>query len=266
MRYLTSACALALLAACGGGGGGSEPLVDDTIYVSLLDGESTETSALRSFGVEGTGGSETLERETDRITVGGLAGDLSEDRLSVSLDEGGVVTLHFDGTVYVARFDAEPLTEDPFYGVIGQQTHRASVPASGSASYSGADNVRLEIVDGGDFYDALGSGTFLVDFAGDRVSLTISEVDGTRTSGLEEEAVAGILVIEIEDAVLSGATFSGGDASFSASTLENALSGAEMTDLSGALFGPDAAEIGGVLTIDDTSSGAVRVRAVYVGN
>jgi hypothetical protein len=261
---------MCLLAACGGSGGGGAA-VDGTNYVGLFVTTSNATSGLQSTMVAGTVAAQTvpdtIDRTSDRVTVGGLLGTIAADRQTVALDEGGTVTITQGSPEFVALFVAEPITQDPFIGVIGQPTALAGVPQSGEVAYLGNDNVVLEVIDGTDLYDLVGTGTVTVNFGSNLVALSVTDIEGSRTTGVASPvAVTDVAIVDITGATLSQNGFSGGNASISNSNFSNSLSGNEMIDLNGALFGPGADEIGGIVLIDDTLTGAFRLRGTFVAD
>ena len=267
MKYLLSAVGISALAACGGGSSGDESVN----YVGLFVTSSTETSSLRSIdlqsGETGATAGETFDRENDRITINGLPGTINADRTSVALDEGGVVTITNSGLNYVALFQADPVSGDPFVGVIGQQTAVSDLPTAGTYDYDGTDNVLLQITDGDDFYDLTGDGFIAVNFdSSSRASLTVDTLSGSRTTGVnapENVSLTGFLSVFQANRV--GNNISGGSAFVSLSDLENgSLSGQQVVDLNASLFGPNAEEIGGVFLIDYSVANNLLIEGSFV--
>ena len=267
MKYIGSTLALFLVAGCGGGGGASAPDVDNTNYISFFDPTSTETSALRSTSVADgdamQGTSDTIVRTSGRVVLGGLPGIIDANRETVTLDEGGTVFILRGATDYVARLVAEPAVSEPFIGVIGQPTATAGVPTTGQVTYGGVDNIVLEIIDGADLYDLTGSGSLTANFQNRRARMSITDLAGTRTTGLSTASVSDVVTIELTGAPISRGQISGGNAFLIDSTLANALSGSELVDLDAMFFGPAAAEVGGIVVIDDSAAGALRIQGVF---
>lgn len=268
MRLCLNACVLALslpLFACGGSGTGEVEVSPD--YPPLFDTTSKETSNLTAHGLNPTtlaiaSGSGSLDRANDRVTGGGLTGDVNTARTLITLDAGGTVTI-IDGTTdYVAIFSASPSGDDPSFGVVGIPTAIADLPdGSVTATYSGTTN--FSIVDNTSFYELVGSASVTADFGAGDLDATFSSLDGTRTDGLSApEGVTNVATVSLKDAVISGNTFSGGTAEFSSTQITTDLTGAELVESSGGFYGPDAGEVGGVVLVDDTLTGSL----LLVGN
>lgn len=242
-------------------------------YTGLFDQGSTATGALGTHQINPTSSNVTsvtaeLDRSTDRITVSGLPGDIDGTRVNITLDEGGLITI-FDGpTDYVARYEAQPQNSDPFFGVIGVPTRVTDLPSPGVATYTGVASSQIQIIDGSAVYDLTGTTNASVDFGAGNVDITLSDLAGTRTDGVSAAtSVNDVAVIRIEDAGLSGSTFSGGSAVFDSSQISTVLSGTEVVNTSGGLFGPNGDELGGVLLIDDTSgAGTLLIQGTFTAD
>ncbi len=247
--------------------------VPPTPYIGLFDQGSTAAATLGTHQINPTSSTVTLvtadfDRSTDRIIVSGLAGDIDGSRVNVTLDDGGFITIVDGPTDYVARYTGQPQNGDPFFGVIGVPTVVTDLPSPGTATYTGVASSQIQIIDGSAVYDLTGSTTASVDFDGGDVDVTISSLDGTRMDGVSAPTnVSNVAIVRIEDADLSGNTFSGGNAAFESSQISTALSGTEIVNTSGGLFGPSGDELGGVLLIDDTSgAGTLLIQGTFTAD
>lgn len=272
MRFHLNACLLALplpLLACGGSGSGGVEVDPD--YPALFDTTSQETSALTAHGLNTTtlaiaSGSGSLDRANDRVTGVGLTGDVNAARTLITLDAGGTVTIIDGATDYVATFWAEPTVGDPSFGVVGIPTAIADLPdGTVTATYSGTAN--FSIIDETSFYELVGSASVTADFGAGDLDAAFSSLNGTRTDGLSApQNVTNVATVSINDAVISGNTFSGGSAEFSSTQITTDLTGAELVDTSGGFYGPDADEVGGVVLIDDTATGSLLLLGDFVAD
>ncbi len=272
MRIFLKACLPALmlpLFACGGSETGGGEVSQD--YTALFDPTSQATSVLTVHGLDTTtliitSGSGSLDRANDRVTGGGLAGDVNGNRTIVTLDDGGIVTIVDGTTDYVATFSAEPLLGNPSFGVLGTPTALADLPGNHvTATYSGTTN--FLIVDGTSLYDLVGTASVTADFGAGGLDATFSSLDGTRTDGLGAPAnVSNVATVSINDAEISGNTFSGGTADLSSVQITTDLTGAETVTTAGGFYGPGAGEVGGVVLVDDTATGSLLLLGDFVGN
>jgi hypothetical protein len=242
-------------------------------YVGLFDQGSTEAETLATHQINPTTSAVTtasseFDRSADRIVINGLAGDIDDARVNVTLDEGGFITIVDGPTDYVARYEAQLQTGDPFFGVIGVPTLVTDLPSPGVATYTGVASSQIQIIDGSAVYDLTGTTNASVDFGAGNVDITLSDLAGTRTDGVSAAtSVNDVAVIRIEDAGLSGSTFSGGSAVFDSSQISTVLSGTEVVNTSGGLFGPNGDELGGVLLIDDTSgAGTLLIQGTFTAD
>lgn len=257
-----------VLSACGGGGGGG---ATEIVYVQLLDTTSTATSALVGHDLESVSATEisgSLDRASGRAAVDGQSGDVDPSRTNINLDSGGSITLNPGSTDFVATFVNQPLSGTPSVGVIGVGTDIDDLPTSGTVMmYSGSNGSAIQIIDGGAVYDLTGSTTANVLFGSGEVDLTFSDLGGTRTSGTSTPVgVTDVAIITIDDAQISGASFSGGTATFSSTEIGSTLSSSEVVSSSGGFFGPDADEIGGVFIIDDQTGGSLLIQGTFLAD
>ncbi|MEO1650607.1 MAG: transferrin-binding protein-like solute binding protein [Pseudomonadota bacterium] len=242
-----SALALITLAACGGGGGtGAQDAV------AFQDAVETSSSSITVLGLNAAASvvareTGTLDREANTLTYGSLSGTLLEDRSGVDLDDGAIT---FDGEADAAavRFEATQGTTNTI-GVIGVTTAADSLP-TGTATYTG-DTV-LTAVAGTDVFELTGVANVTAEFDADTPTVTtaLSGLSGTRQPVLgaaEDVADAGTLTISGSE--ISGAGFSGGEATLDSTVLT--LSGDETVAVEGSFFGVDADEVGGVFVVDD---------------
>ena len=269
MRFHLNVCLLVLplpLLGCGGSGSGGVEVNPD--YPTLLDTTSDVTSTLKVHGLNTTTfaiatGSGSLDRATDRVTGGGLTGDVNANRTLITLDGGGTVVITDGATDYVAMFSAEPLGGDPSFGVVGIPTAIADLPVT--ATYSGTTN--FSIVDGTSFYELVGSASVAANFGAGNLDATFSSLDGTRKDGVSApQNVTNVATVSINNADISGNTFSGGTAGLSSTQITTDLTGTEVVDTSGGFYGPNADEVGGVVLIDDTSTGSLLLLGDFVAD
>ena len=269
MRFHFNACLLILtlpLFACGGSGSGGVEVGPD--YPSLFDTTSEETSALQVHSLNTASlavaaGSGSLDRANDRVSGGGLAGDVNATRTLIELDVGGTVEIIDGSTDYVAVFLAQPLSVDASFGVVGIPTAIADLPVT--ATYSGMTN--FSIVDNDSFYELVGAASVTADFGAGDLDVIFSSLDGTRTDGVSApQNVTNVATVSINDAVISGNTFSGGDADLSSTQITTDLTGAEVVETSGGFYGPNADEVGGVVLIDDTGTGELLMLGDFVAD
>ena len=277
MRFLGAGCVLSLML---GGCGGSNPgtsVPSDAIgttraptatYTEIADTTSTEDSALSYIGhtASGSGASGsagTLDHDADTISGGLFAGTVNNGRTTINLTGGGTVDLYvMDGADYARRFSSSAFA-DPLFGVVGQVTAGADMPDTSdpTTTYGGASVVT--IVDGAIVYTLAGNSTITADWANQRVDVELSGLDGQRDSGGSSLSVTDVAVVRLDDAVLSGAGFTGGSASVSGGVTVASI--APSAGSAGSFYGPGADEVGGVLLIDDSGAG-VLVRGIYLAD
>ena len=241
-----------VLAACGGGGGnGGDAVVDAP---SFGDVESTANSALAAVILDSSNNSVTadtgrLDRTAGTGSLGGLSGQLSDDRTQIDLPNGRV---SFDAAedAFSARFTVAAGDTNTL-GIVGIATSAADLP-SGTATYAG-DTI-LTATSGTDLFDLTGTATVTAEFGASSPTVTtaLTDLAGTQeveggTSAPETVADAGSLTIS--GSAISGAAFSGGSAELTSDVL--ALSGDADVNVEGSFYGPDGSEVGGVFIIDD---------------
>ena len=254
-KHLVAAISVALLTGCGGNdassGGGA------TVYTSLSDTVATELTTLRFLAVSNAavatqGVAGELQHPTGIISGGTLSGDLDNARVVISLDGGGTATLtNPDGTTYLRVFSTSGLATDLF-GVVGQATASADLPASGTTVYTGSVSVEADTVDGA--YVLSGDSKITADWSGD-VDTDFLNLTGTLNSFTN---VANVATISVENSPRSGNSFDGGTlttggaASFS-------TDGSETVTLDGQFFGPAGDEVGGTLIVTDADLNIIAI-------
>ncbi len=258
------------LTACGGGGssggdGGSASentaVVDG--YAPVANKTATSLSALQfvaitNDGTPSTGNAGSLNHRNGQISSGLLAGTLNSGTTRIDLPGGGDVTLTNEGgTEFLRMFQTDGLAPDRF-GVVGVATELADMPDSGAITYNG--RVRMAAFDGGESYTLTGDARVTADFAGSgTVDSRFSNLSGTRN---DAESVNNVGTINIDDAAISGSSFSGGTVSTTGAVFE--LSGSPSTSgTNGQFFGPDADEVGGTVVIKDSE---LEVFGVYAAD
>ncbi|MBT8408853.1 MAG: transferrin-binding protein-like solute binding protein [Alphaproteobacteria bacterium] len=263
-----SAAALLSLSACGGGDEGSGGLsggenTDPTnaTYTQFTDAASTENSqliyiAIDSGGDRTSGTAGTLDHDTFVISAGALAGLLSGDFTEIALNGGGTATLTNPSSTEYTRVFTTSGAGDPLFGVLGQRTEAVDLP-NGTSSLGG--RVSLSVSSGGVPYTLTGNATVTVDWDADLVDTRFFSLSGKRTD--TDASVSGVGTIRIDNAALSGGTFTGGTASTTGSF--EPLVSASTNGTQGALFGPNADEAGGTVVVDDTGAGDFLAIGVY---
>jgi hypothetical protein len=266
--------AVASLAACGGGGGGSVvggvEVAGPTVgtYVELADTGSADTDLIyRAFDTAGslsTGGT-SLDHDTGALTAGALAGTIDSGRTQIVLLGGGVATVtNGASTEYLRIFSTSGGSPDLF-GIFGQATDIADMPttnadlSTGAGSFSGVSAVTA--ANGTTLFVLNGSVTVTADFDAGLIDTRLHALSGTRTDSGGTVNVSNVGSIRINDAILSGNSFTNGTAVVSGAF---SLSGAQdISGSGGTFFGPLADEVGGTVIIDDTASGTLQVFGVY---
>lgn len=219
--------------------------------VSLDTGKRTRTAQ-----------SGTLNRAADTASIGTFAGSLNADRTAVTLTDGGSVALLPSGNAYSVRYIATPTTGDRIIGIVGAVTPTASMP-SGTATLNGLATVSIQ--DGMTIYDLTGDAEIAANFGTNRVTTTLSGLNGTRSDGVTPTAnVSDVAEVNITGSTITCATFEGGTVGMTSSTLSD-LSASASTSVNGAFFGPTGQEAGGVLIADDTATGNLRIFGDFIG-
>jgi hypothetical protein len=265
-----SMIALASLAACGGSGGGSGGGSSASQSTAIVDGyapianktASTPSNlqfvAITNDGTPSTGNAGALNHGNGRINSGLLAGTLNSGRTQIGLPGGSDVRLTNEGgTEFLRMFQTDGLAPDRF-GVVGVATELADMPDSGDVTYNG--RVRMDAFDGAASYALSGDARITADFdGGGSVDSRFSNLSGTRN---DTQSVSNVGTINIDDAVISGSSFSGGTVSTTGAVFD--LSGTPSTNgTNGQFFGPDADEVGGTVVIKD---GDLEVFGVYAAD
>ncbi len=134
-----------------------------------------------------------------------------------------------------------------------------------TANYTGTTN--FVIIDGDALYDLTGAAAVTADFGAGELDATFTSLDGTQTDGLSAPAaVSDVGTVTLNDAVISGNTFSGGTAEFASTEIATGLSGSETVESAGGFYGPDAGEVGGVMLVDDTTDGSLLLLGSFVAD
>ncbi|SOH93971.1 Transferrin binding protein-like solute binding protein [Monaibacterium marinum] len=240
---------------------------DGLEYVSFADGTSTAVSALTGQSLDSSAHTTSqlsgeLDRAANTFELGSLDGSIDLARTTVTLTGGGVVDL--TGTADFARFYvAQPTVGNQTRGVVGVSTVTYNVPVTGTASYTGASQVRIQ--DGLNFYELQGTVAATADFAAGTLDVTLDDLDGTQTF-IGVTNVTDVATITIADAVISGNTASGGTSTLVSATINGGagFSGTQTTLHEAGFYGPYADEVGGVLDIVDTAT--FTVSGEYIGD
>ncbi len=270
-------CALAL-GGCTGSGGGSSDRSSTPRLPSVGGGETgtglafastsdTADSSLRyvAINVRGQGASGNtgaLDHDNGVITDGILAGTLNDpSRTEIALTDGGIANLtNPDNADFVRFFTLQGASFQEF-GVVGAGTAAADIPTSGSADYSGT--VNMSVFDGSrDTFTLTGDVNINARWSGSRgVDMAFSNLTGTNSTGAVGAGETGTL--DIDNARISGAAFTGGQASGTGPLFDGFTAGASLSGTRGEFFGPNADEVGGTVSVLQND---VRVIGVYTGN
>lgn len=233
----------------------------------LLDSAATGTVSTAAASLDsGARNTEVLVGSIDNdagiFSLGGWSGTISDDTETVTLNDGGQIVLTFGEMEFAALFEATPTNGNRSIGVIGLPTDTSELPGTGSITYAGTAQVRIQ--DDTTGYELTGQATINADFDTGRVSTRITELDGNETESLNApNDVADVADINFVDSRINGATFSGGTPTLDSSIVSD-LSGTETSDLDGGFYGPDADEAGAVFSIDDSANGTVIVFGTFI--
>ncbi len=260
-------CAILFVSACGGSTTPKPPVVPvPTSYVGLFNTSSTEASYLGvhtidSAAVTATGSNGSLDQASNAFTISGQSGNISADRLTVTLNNGDILDVTNSGQTYVAAFKARNGSSG---GVFGVETHITHLP-SGSASYSGSST--LTIIDGFAAFDLTGNSAVNVNFDTENVNITYSGLNGRQTDPSNGTTTAtNVGTLSINGASMFGNTFNGGSAVLNMPQVSANLTGNQTVTTSGGFFGPTANEVGGVNLIDDTTgAGSLLILGTFIG-
>ncbi len=237
-----SAC---ILAACGGGGGGDDAGTSASNNGSngpsqtylRLDDTTVATSSL---------GGAILNGVTARNTTGTITHDTQQFQLS-----GESTERNLDDTSLFGFSDFEYATDVELssgqIAIIGVAIATADMPTSGMAAYSGEFRGQLAQTGSPAVTDLNWNADIQAGFATGDLDMTFA---GDGSTIIDE--------IRIENATISGNTFSGGSMSTSLSGDENNVTGTGV-DLNGTFFGYDEvltipAELGGVIASSDSDT------------
>jgi hypothetical protein len=251
------------LAACGGG----STAVVAPDFAAFGDLTSQDTSVLAAASLDAaalttTGLTGSLNRAANTASIGTLSGTINAARTEVALTAGGNVTFTSGANQYAVRYVATPTTGNRTIGVVGAVTTAASMP-SGTATMTGPATVTIQ--DGVALYDLTGDAAIAANFGTNRVTTTLSGLDGTRAGGITpSEPVTDVATVTITGSTIAANTFSGGTATVTSTTL-SPLGASANTSVNGTFFGPAGEEVGGVLLIDDTATGNIRVFGDFIG-
>jgi hypothetical protein len=256
--------ALGGLAACGGGGA-STPAA--TPFATLGDTASQQSAALAAASLDTraratSAQTGTLDRAGDTANIGTLSGAINANRSTIALTAGGTIALQAGANTYSTGYIATPTTGNATIGVLGAVTPTADLP-SGSATMTGPATVTIQ--NDTSLFDLSGDATIAANFSTDRVTTTLSSLDGTQTNGITLAVnVTDVATVTITGSTITGATFNGGTIAVTSATLPS-LSASAVTSTNGAFFGPNGNEAGGVFVADDTATGNLRVFGDFIG-
>ena len=269
------------LAACAGGGGAEAPAdamgpgsggsatpVTAT-QIALFDQTATEATALSAHQIDSTAGTVTsrtgtLDHGIDQFSLGGWTGALDKTTGDVVIAGGGTATVTEGATDHVAIYSAQRAGANPVFGVVGQATDVADMP-SGLATFTGVSEVT--IIDSVANFDLAGTTQIDVDFGTGRMSVTMDNLSGTRTTGIGASAsLTDVARIDVTNMTVTGNGFSGGTATLSSPYVLGTLTGNEVTETAGGFYGPKGVEAGGVLRVDDTATGDLLIQGAFVGS
>jgi hypothetical protein len=270
LKFRPSTKSLALLmscsalAACGGGGGGGggiqvPPEVDG--YIALSNTSSTGETPLGYVAITNTnatssGFAGTLDHDTGTVRNGSLSGTIDGALTGISLANGNSATFtNPAGTTHVRIFTTNGLSNDLF-GAIGQFTNQADKPIDGTSTYNG--DVIMDAFNGSDSFALTGNATVNVGWigAGD-VDTVFTGLSGQKN---DTQNVQNIGTVTINNATITGTSFSGG--TFSTTGSDLAYSGGGNGEIEGQFFGPDATEVGGVFSLDAPSQ--IELSGVFI--
>lgn len=219
--------------------------------VSLDTGKRTTTAQ-----------SGTLNRAVNTASIGAFAGSLNADRTALALTDGGSVAVLPSDNAYLVRYVATPTTGNRIIGIVGAVTPTAIMPSS-TATLNGLATVSIQ--DGATIFDLTGDAAFAANFDANRVTTTLSGLNGTRSNEITPTAnVSDFAEVTITGSTITGATFEGGTVGMTSSTLSD-LSSSASTSVNGAFFGPRGQEAGGVLVVGDTATGNLRIFGDFIG-
>ncbi len=252
-KITTSALAAAMLTGCGGGGGadsngsnmGGTPSGPSQIYLTI-DDTTAATSRLGGAISNGT-------------TVEGTTGTITHNTQSfVASGVSGAQMLGMTSGFNLSAFDfaTDVALDTSRVAIVGVTTATADMPTSGLATYSGEFRGNLGTSGSPTFTTLNWDADIQVGFAGNGdVDMTFA---GSGSSVID--------TIRIQNATISGNTFSGG-------TLTTSIGGAPpnnvtgtSVDMNGAFFGYDEtltipAEVGGAMA---SSGGGNTLNGVFI--
>jgi hypothetical protein len=133
----------------------------------------------------------------------------------------------------------------------------------GSSTYDGT--VRLQADNGNATFALTGDARVNVGWgAANDVDTRFDELEGRRNDGIGSGSNVDFNnVIRIDDAGMTGTTFSGGTLTVTGSDPDLAYSGGGTVTHEGQFFGPDATEVGGVFVLDSAS---LDMSGVFIAN
>lgn len=279
IRTLSTLSFIALLAACGGGGG---PVVEEADV--NVDGPPNTGDAdnpaetFDEFGTEepdedendGSELGETLEGSQEpNIELTGIAfvRDPRQGRSTVELRDGEFTeangTRTLDGQLIALTGDVPgTFTQTSSFvqdsegavGIIGIATDLSAMPDSGSATFNGGATGLVIVGDSG-FELRDGDSTIVVDFQSGRLRADLGNFTSVSTvSGKLDEAP--FETIALDQALISGTSFSGGTITTGGGDTIEQVVGANATALSqGQFYGTNVdedapTEVGGILFVE----------------
>jgi hypothetical protein len=245
-----------ILAACGGGGGGGDAATSgggttstQSDYVQFANATSGQDTRLSLVGINVANAvtavsAGRLNHNSGTVDGGLLDGVMNDNRTRITFGNSASATLVDPGnTAYARVFSTSGLPNDLF-GVVGQVTNGADIPAEGASTYNGT--VELQADNGTSTFALTGDALIKVEWdPTGNVDTVFSNLDGTRNDTV---GVQNVGTVTINDAIMNGARFSGGTFSTTGAELAYAGGGTQVNE--GQLFGPDATEVGGVFGLD----------------
>ena len=254
------------LSACGGGSantsGGTNPGAQQP--PGLFDTENTGTSDIAAMVMENGAATVSVEtgslnRMMNKMLLGALSGDVSADRTELGLATGGMATISPGDTEFVAALTVTQTGADPQFGVIGIPTNLSELPTA-TTTYSGRSDIN--VTDGTGVYELSGAMTASADFASGTVDLDVSSLGGTRLTGTASDPVSNVGSVSIDNAMIAGNGFSGGEMEVNSSVFSGTLTGGHTFANQGGFFGPGGTEIGGTFVAEDTD---IRIEGTIIG-
>lgn len=231
------------------------PTSDEQPFLSDQDGDPVILAGYTVDGGAVTASGGFLDPTSDAFSLGLLSGSIDVTAEEITLSDGRIVTLTELGD-YIARY----AVEGGETGIVGIAAN--TIPTTGSATYNG--DAFLTIIAGNAIYDLTGTTKATALFGDDEIDVTISNLDGIRTTIGGDTAVTDVATVEIQAAQIQGPLIGNGTAVITSDTAGIATSGNEALVHLGSFFG-SGAEVGGAFVVDDTVDGDLSLRGTYTG-